>query len=168
MHVTFSPGKLIATCLFAASLFFPSFAIAEQQQEELAPGFDACMKRAKTIAKDDKNSLEYVKCYHEAGDYWQNIFETEYKTVVSQEGDIFEGEYVGITLQEIRLAWEQYFYICGLRICHEAGDIDPRYQLFRAEEYKKLVQMLREYGIFEKPLENPLQETIMNAITRQN
>ncbi len=126
------------------------------------------MKRAKAIAKDDENSLEYVKCYHDAADYWENIFETEYKKVASQETDVFEEAYEGITLQEIRVAWEQYFYFFGLRICHEAGDIDPNYQLFRAKEYKKLVQMLREYGIFEKPEENPLQETIMNAITRQN
>lgn len=159
MHVTFSPCKLIVACLFIASLFFPSFANAEQQQEELAPGFNACIKRTEANADSDdfQKRDTYLQCYRDAGDYWKNIFETEYKKETGNR-DTYSGDFDGdgvwggrYELQMIRLAWEQYFEALGDILCHEAADQDPQYLIFRAEEYKKIVQALRGYGVFKRP-----------------
>ncbi len=169
MYVTFSPCNLIATCLFAVSLFLPSFANAEQQ-EELAPGFNACIKRTEANANsDDSESRQtYLQCYRDAGDYWKNIFETEYKKE-TDGGDYYSGDFAGddsigpgrYELQMLRLAWEQYFDAFGALLSHEAANLDPRYLTFRAEEYKKIVQALRGYGVFSKP-----EKTAQDGLTQ--
>ena len=163
MPFTFFLCKLVAAGLFVACLSFPSAAIAEQQ-DELAPGFNACIKRLEAGSAGE-DTFEYrqarLKCYEDAADYWQIIFETEYKKE-TRNGDYYSGDFdeefdVGpgpqtYLLQQFRLAWEQYFWTaCSLVYPIDAPQMSCTWQSFRANEYKKMVQMLREYGIFKQP-----------------
>lgn len=166
MPVTFLPCRLIAACLFAAALSLPSSALAEQQ-DELAPGFNACLKRAEGIAEGE-DSYEYssaqLKCYQDAGEYWQNMFISEYKKA-TRNGDYYSGDFSDeedsfeygpkYYLQQFRLAWEQYFWAAApLVYSGDAPTMTCIFQEFRANEYKKLVHMMRELGIFKQPGEN--------------
>lgn len=177
MPVSFLPCRLIAACLFAAALSLPSSALAEQQ-DELAPGFNACLKRAEENVAD-KDSYEYrsaqLKCYQDAGEYWQNMFISEYKKA-TRNGDYYSGDFSDeedpcdgpgpkYDLQQFRLAWEQYFWAAAKLVYNgDAPAMTWIFQEFRANEYKKLVHMMRELGIFKQPGENT-QNGQTNSIT---
>ncbi len=79
--------RLAVACFIVASLFLTTFAAAE----ELAPGFDACMKQAKATGGNDSGNSGYeqsmpaVNCYEAAEKYWKTIFETEYRRIIPDD-----------------------------------------------------------------------------------
>ncbi len=176
-------GKLAVAILIATCLSLPTSARAEDdtmpfdKSEELAPGFNACMKQAKTLSKPDSNGVQtsndyyhaMCNCYVVAHKYWNDIFETEYENIVNDKEKMDMPCAGYCLLPRFRSAFEKYLSEC----CNVmGGDGGFGGDLFctrlYAEEKKRVVKMLRNHGIFEKPEENPLQETIMNTITRQN
>ncbi len=176
-------GKLAVAVLLAASLSLPSSAKAESdnmpfdKSEELAPGFNACMKHAETLSRPDSNGVQtsndyyeaMVNCYVAAHKYWNDIFETEYENIVNDK-EKMEMESVGYCLlPRFRSAFEKYLSESCNVVGGDGGfGLDLCCTRLHAEETKRVVKMLRNYGIFEKPEENPLNETIMNSITRRN
>ncbi len=176
-------GKLAIAVLLAACLSLPSSARAEfdpmpfDKSEELAPGFNACMKHAETLPRPDNvNDPNYgvyysavTKCYVAAHKYWNDIFETEYENIVNDKEKMNMESAGYCLLPRFRSAFEKYLSECCNVVGGDGGfGLDPFCTRLYAEEKKRVVKMLRNHGIFEKPVENPLQETIMNAISRQN
>ena len=174
-------GKIAVAVLLAASMSLPSSAKAESdnmpfdKSEELAPGFNACMKHAETLSRPDSNGVQtsndyyeaMVNCYVAAHKYWNDIFETEYNNIVNdkEKMDMPLARYC--LLPRFRPAFEKYLSeACDLQGGDGGFGGDLVCTRLYAEEKKRVVKMLRNHGIFEKPVENPLQETIMNSITR--
>ncbi len=143
---------VLAASLFAAS-FCPPFAIAE----ELAPGFEACMKQAKAEAggQDDgyEKSRPALKCYEAAGKYWTTIFETEYRKIIPDDNayDADKATALEYGMAEFRSEWDDYLNAgCELVSNGDKSRQNPVSARFRAEETKVMVTRFQEYGIFKK------------------
>lgn len=182
MSAIFFPGKLAAV-LLAACLFLPSHAAAEfnplpfDKSEELAPGFNACMKQAKSLSRPDGHGgqttyMYYdaaVKCYMEAYNYWNDIFETEYNNIVNDKEKMDMPCAPYCLLPRFQRALKKYLEETSNLVGGDGGlGADLYSTRAYAEETKRVVKMLRFYGIFEKPETNALQESIMNSITRED
>ncbi len=162
--------KLAVAVLLAASLSQPASVRAETEDflpfdrsEELAPGFNACMKQAEPLYKPDVTPSEYLdavlKCYLAAYKYWNDIFETEYENVVNDY----------CLLPRFRSAFEKYLSeYCNLVGGDGGFGLDFVCTRLYAEEKKRVVKMLRNHGRFEKPEEKPVKENKINSFSSQN
>lgn len=144
---------LFAASLFAASLCLPSFSIAE----ELAPGFDACMKQAKAEAGGSgdgyERSMPALKCYEAAGKYWSTIFETEYRKIIPDDNayDADKATALEYGMAEFRYEWKSYLDAgCALVSKSDEYRQNPVSARFCAEETKVMVTRFQEYGVFKK------------------
>lgn len=116
-------GKLAVTVLFAASLSLPAYVSAE----ELAPGFDACMRKA-----NDASDVRWARrdCYDAAKRYWNDILQNNYKEAKQravQQG--CDPEH----LLKFRWAFDQYIR-AGMPYSEECE--------FFVEETKKMARLM--------------------------
>ena len=129
-------GKIAVAVLLAASLSLPEFVSAE----ELAPGFDACMKKAK--ASDSRDVVwAKDKCFYAAKDYWNKILQKNYNEAKHRAEEKGYGKselgYRTSSLLQFRWAFDKYLDACsGEFIGYD------RYDIFIIEETKRMAQLM--------------------------
>ena len=124
-------GKIAVAVLLVASLSLPEFVSAE----ELAPGFDACMRKA----RDD---WEHSQCYRAAEDYWKDILKKNYKEAKHRAeekgyGKSELGGYRTSSLLQVRWAFDKF-----LDACRDSFSGSDRYKIFIIEETKRMAQIM--------------------------
>ena len=147
--------RLSVAWLIAASLFLTTFAVAE----ELAPGFDACMKQAKAAGTNGSGNSGYerseaaVNCYEAAEKYWKTIFETEYRRIIPDDDKYNADKATSLEscMVEFRSEWSSYLDAgCTLVSNGDKARQNPVSARFRAEETKTMVTRFQDYGVFRK------------------
>ena len=147
--------RLVAAWLIAAGLSLTTFAAAE----ELAPGFDACMKQAKEAGGNGSGNSGYersepvAKCYEDAEKYWKTIFETEYRRIIPDDKAYNADKATALEygMAEFRPEWKSYLDAgCALVSHGDESRLNPVSARFRAEETKVMVTRFQDYGVFRK------------------
>ena len=125
MSIAHTSGKLIAYGLLIASLALPSFVSAEEQaksSEELAPGFNICVKSATDTAQ---NSAEYrvalSVCLNLAEKYWEGIIQKKNQEYIKSYEDISDSQRRQQAVINFQKAWLQYKEI-GSTLIRAEGD----------------------------------------------
>ncbi len=151
MSIAHTSRKLIAYGLLIASLSLPSAVFAEEPDVstgELAPGFNACEKRA---ADSAKNSTEYKEallgCLNMAEKYWEPYVKE--RTFSPDEIDSDYSKRIDDAEKNYYQAWIQYKEACIELI---GSDGDPlqaiRTRFFEVQEARRQALMMkRQYGL---------------------
>ncbi len=158
--------RLVAAGLIAAGLFWATFA----QAEELAPGFDACMKQAKATAGNGSGNSGYersvpaLQCYEAAEKYWKTIFNTEYRRIIPDDDayDADKATALEYGMVEFRFEWNSYLDAGCTLVSHgNESRRNPVSARFRAEETKTMVTRFQDYGVFRK--QGPMSRNLPSA-----
>lgn len=135
MTISFAPAKLVACGLLAAVLAAPSAVLAAE--EELAPGFNACMQRGYSTAN-------MVECYNSAYEYWDKILNRNYKKAMKNCDEDGTPE-CKANLKKAQIAWIQYKESMSDFISSSSDGTISRVNTisFLAEETKKQAKLLK-------------------------
>lgn len=139
MTISFTPVKLAACGLLAAALVAPS-AVLATGEEELAPGFNACIDKAST-------TTAMVACYDSAYKFWDNILNRNYKRAMKNCDENGTPE-CKANLKKAQRAWIQYKEGMSDYIYSSSDGTMSRVSTigFLTEETKKQAQLLRPEG----------------------
>ncbi len=134
MTISITPTKLATYGLLAAVLVAPSAVLATE--EELAPGFNACMQRGYSTAN-------MVECYNSAYEYWDKILNKNYKKAMKNCDEDGTPE-CKANLKKAQIAWIQYKEIMSAFISSSSDGTISRVNTisFLAEETKKQAKLL--------------------------
>lgn len=139
MTISFTPAKLAACGLLAAALAAPS-AVLAAGEEELAPGFNACMNKASA-------TTDMVECYNSAYNFWDKILNRNYKRAMKNCDENGTPE-CKANLKKAQRAWIQYKEGMSDYIYNSSDGSMSRLSAigFLTEETKKQAQLLRTEG----------------------
>ncbi len=140
MTIRFTPAKLAACGLLAAALAAPS-AVLAAGEEELAPGFNACMNKASA-------TTDMVECYNSAYNFWDKILNRNYKRAMKNCDENGTPE-CKANLKKAQRAWIQYKEGMSDYIYNSSDGSMSRLSAigFLTEETKKQAQLLRTEGM---------------------
>ncbi len=135
MNIRLMTAKFALCGLLAAGLAAPSAAMAAE--EELAPGFNACMQRGYSTAN-------MVECYNSAYEYWDKILNKNYKKAMKNCDEDGTPE-CKAKLKQAQRAWIQYKESMSDYIVSSSDGSISRVNAisFLAEETKKQAKMLK-------------------------
>ena len=135
MNIRLMTAKFALCGLLAAGLAAPSAAMAAE--EELAPGFNACMQRGYSTAN-------MVECYNSAYEYWDKILNKNYKKAMKNCDEDGTPE-CKAKLKQAQRSWIQYKESMSDYIVSSSDGSISRVNAisFLAEETKKQAKMLK-------------------------
>lgn len=135
MNIRLLTAKFVMCGLLVAGMAAPSAALAAE--EELAPGFNACMNRSSA-------TTDMVACYDSAYKFWDNILNKNYKKAMKncEENGTPECK---ANLKKAQRAWIQYKEGMSDYIYNSSDGSMSRLSAigFLTEETKKQAQLLR-------------------------
>ncbi len=135
MNIRLMTAKFVMCGLLAAGMAMPSASMA--QEEELAPGFNACMQRGYSTA-------DMVECFNAAYEYWDKALNRNYKLAMKNcdENGLPECK---AKLKKAQRAWIQYKEGMSDYIVSSSDGTMSRVSAisFLAEETKKQAKMLK-------------------------
>ena len=128
-----------AAALLAALVFCTAPALAQQQREELAPGFNACMEQSGGVTP------EMMDCGRAAYEFWDKQLNVEYKKVQQA----CENDTCRQKLRDMQRHWIQYKEAMSLIMFQGldsgGGSLNRvNAAIFEAEETKKQTGLLRD------------------------
>lgn len=150
MTILHTSGKLIAYGLLIASLALPSVVSAEEQaksSEELAPGFDICVKSAADTAK---NSAEYrvalSVCLNLAEKYWEDKIKKENQDHIDTHEGVSYFQYIQQAVIDFQKAWLQYKEAGSELIRADGGPVATiRARYFDVQETRRQAKILEKF-----------------------
>ncbi len=97
--------KIWSCGVLIASLLVPSVVLAEKQEEELAPGFNICQKRADEAKTTPEYRGAINECYAAASEYWESI--------INKKNEAYKKRYDGSPEKQQKVtnfhqAWIEY------------------------------------------------------------
>ncbi len=136
MNIRLMTAKFVMCGLLAAGMAAPS-AVLAAGEEELAPGFNACMNRASA-------TTDMVECYNSAYNFWDKILNRNYKRAMNNCEDYGTPE-CKANLKKAQRAWIQYKEGMSDYIYKSSDGTMSRLRAigFLTEETKKQAQLLR-------------------------
>ncbi len=139
MAISFTPAKLVTCGLLCAALAAPC--AVQAAEEELAPGFNACMNRSSA-------TTDMIGCYDSAYQYWDKILNKNYKMAMKNCDE--EGTpQCKANLKKAQRAWIQYKEGMAEYIYSSSDGTMSRLSAagFLAEETKKQAKLLKSEGM---------------------
>ena len=139
MNIRFMTAKFIMCGLLVAGMAAPS-AVLAAEEEELAPGFNACMNRASA-------TTEMVECYNSAYNFWDKILNRNYKRAL-KNCEEYGTQLCEANLKKAQRTWIQYKEGMSDYIYNSSDGTMSRLSAigFLTEETKKQAQLLRTEG----------------------